>query len=118
MKKLIPIALIAALSGVQLVSVAHPVDRVDHQASPVTSPSDMKSMHETLHLNMAATKTDAERQQLMAEHQQSMQGMRAQMHAQMHAQMGAHDHGNMKGMPGMNADMQKRMSSMREQMVK
>jgi hypothetical protein len=117
MKKLIPITLIAVLSGVQLVSVAQPAHVHEHQATQETGAVDMHAMREDMQKKMAAAKTGAERQQLMAEQQKKMQGMQG-MHGQMHAQMGSHDHGAMKGMPGGDADMQKRMQSMRDQMTK
>ena len=117
MKKLISIALIAALSGVQLVSVAQPAHVHEHQATQETGAVDMKAMREEMQKKMAAAKTDDERQQLMAEQQKKMQGMQG-MHGQMHAQMGSHEHGSMKGMPDSDAEMQKRMQSMRDQMAK
>lgn len=114
MKKLIPVALIAALASVQLVSVAQTAHVHDHQATPEAGAADMKAMREEMQKKMAAAKTDAERQQLMAEQRTKMQGtpgrhgqMHAQNHAQMHAQGGTHEHGSMKGMPG--AEMHKRM---------
>ena len=94
MKKLIPIALLAALSGVQLVSVAQTAHVHEHQAIQETAAVDMKAKREEM--------------------QKKMQGM----HGQMHAQMGSHDHGSMKGMPNTDAEMQKRMQSMRDQMAK
>ena len=117
MKKLIPIALIAVLSGVQLVSVAQPAHVHEHQATQETGAVDMHAMREDMQKKMAAAKTDAERQQLMAEQHKKMQGMHG-THGHMHAQKGSHDHGAMKGMPGGDADMQKRMQSMRDQMTK
>ena len=97
MKKLIPIALIAVLSGVQLVSVAQPAHVHEHQATQETGAVDMHAMREDM--------------------QKKMQGMQG-MHGQMHAQMGSHDHGAIKGMLGADADMQKRMQSMHDQMTK
>ena len=113
MKQRILISLMAVLSGLQLVSVAQPAHVHEHQATQETGTVDMTTMREEMQKKMAAAKTDAERQQLMAEQQKKMQGM----HGQMHAQMGSHGHGAMKGMHGADADMQKRMHSMRDQMT-
>ncbi len=115
MKKLIPVALIAVLSGVQLVSVAQTTQGHEHQVTPQAGAADMNAACEEMHNKMAAAKTDAERDQLMAEQHKKMQGR----HAQMHAQMGSHghgsEHGSRKGMPGASPEMHKRMQSMRDQ---
>ena len=117
MKQRILISLMAVLSGLQLVSVAQPAHVHEHQATQETGAVEMQSMREEMQKRMAAAKTDAERQQLMAEQHKKMQGMHG-THGHMHAQKGLHDHGAMKDMPGADADMQKRKPSMHDQMTK
>jgi hypothetical protein len=116
MKKYIPVVLIALLAGVQMVAFAQPVhDHSQHAAQ--AEGVDMTAVRDEMQKKMASAKTDAERQKIMNEQQQKMQGMHEQMHPQMHSQMGGHDHGQMKNMPS-DGDMQKRRQQMQEQMSK
>lgn len=82
MKKLIPIALMAALTGIQLASVAQPTPMPDHQQGQAMRADEMKAWREELHQKMATAKSDQERQQLMAEQREKMPGMQGFMHAQ------------------------------------
>ncbi len=126
MKKLIPTALILALTSFQVVTMAQPAHVHEHPAAQESTSAEMKAMREEMQKKMASAKTDAERQQIMTEQRKNMQGkhgqmngqMSEQMHGQMHAQAGGHDHGAKKGMPSGDPEMQKRMQSMREQMGK
>ena len=104
MKKLMTTALILLLTGFQAVTVAQPSN-----ASP---PADRKAMHDEMQERMASAKTDAERQQIMADQHKNAQAL----HGSMHAHMGHSARGPMKGMPWGDAEHLKRMHSMHEQM--
>lgn len=113
MKKLIVAALAVVLTGFQMLTVA--------QTAQVVPGADMKALHDEMQNKMAAAKTDAERQQIMAEQHKKMQATygqtHGQTHGQLHAQMGHPGHAGMMGMPRGDTEMRKRMQSMREQMV-
>lgn len=84
MKKLISAGFIVALAGIAWMSVAHARHHDDNSNS------------QEVQTKMAATRTDAERQQLLAEQHESMQGIHDHPHSKMHGQMGAHGHHAMK----------------------
>ena len=116
MKKYIPVALIALLAGAQILAIAQPVhDHSKHAAQ--ADAVDMTAMREEMQKMMASAKTDAERQQFMAEQQKKMQGIHDQMQPHMHAQKGGHDHSQMNNMQ-VDADMKKRRQQIKEQTSK
>lgn len=108
MKKLMTTALILLLTGFQAVTVAQPSN-----ASP---PADRKAMHDEMQEKMASAKTDAERQQIMADHHKNALTLYGSMHEPMHAHMGHSVRGPLKSMPLGDAEHLKRMQSMHEQM--
>jgi hypothetical protein len=108
MKQLMTTALILLLTGFQAVTVAQP-----SKASP---PADRQAMHDEMQEKMASAKTDAERQQIMADQHKNAQTLHGPMHEPMHAHMGHSARGLMKGMPLGDAEHFKRMQSMHEQM--
>ena len=122
MKKLIPTALILALTSFQVMTMAQPAHVHEQPAAQESTSADMKAMREEMQKKMSSAKTDAEREQIMAEQRKNMQAkhgqMSGQMSEQMHAQAGGHNHGAKKVMPSGDPEMQKRMQSMREQMGK
>lgn len=113
MKKMMAAVLAVVLTGFQMLTVA--------QTAQVVPAADMKALHDEMQNKMASAKTDAERQQIMAEQHKKMQATygqtHGQTHGQLHAQMGHPGHAGMMGMPKGDTEMRKRMQSMREQMV-
>jgi hypothetical protein len=102
-------ALAVVLTGFQVLTVA--------QTAQVGPGADMKALHDEMQNKMASAKTDAERQQIMAEQHTKMQATYGQIHGQMHAPMGHPGHGGMMGMPWGDASMKKHMSSMPDHMA-
>ena len=109
MKKMMAAVLAVVLTGFQMLTVA--------QTAQVVPVADMKALHDEMQNKMASAKTDAERQQIMAEQHKKMQATHVQIHGQMHALMGHPGHGGMKGMPWGDASMKNHMSSMRDHMA-
>ena len=109
MKKMMAAVLAVVLSGFQVLTVA--------QTAQVVPGADMKALHDEMQNKMASAKTDAERQQIMAEQHQKMLATYGQMHGQMHAPMGHPGHGGMMGMPWGDASMKNHMPSMRYHMA-
>lgn len=109
MKKMMAAVLAVVLTGFQMLTVA--------QTAQVVPAADMKALHDEMQNKMVSAKTDAERQQIMAEQHKKMQATHGQMQGQMHALMGHPGHGGMKGMPWGDASMKNHMSFMRDHMA-
>ena len=125
MKKYIPVTLLVVLSGFQLMSGAQTAQVESPSANQPARETDWQAQRQAMQQKMAAAKTDAERQQIMTEQQQKMQGgqgmhgmqgMQQPMHGPMHGQMAAHQPGHMRGMPMMNSDMHQRRQMMQQHM--
>lgn len=107
MKKYIPIALIALLSGAQNAALAMPMH--DH-----VSQADLKATRDEMQKKMSAAKSDEERQQLMSEQQKKMNDTNNGLHSNMNARIGDHGFPHMKERPINAEDMQKRRLHMQD----
>jgi hypothetical protein len=115
MKKYLASALVIALVGASITSIAQsaPMDHSSHgmagnQGSMMgMNPAEMQAMREAMHKKMSAAKTDEERQALMKEQQKSM--------------MEKHDHkmspnGDVQSMNCMSGNMAERQQMMHKRM--